>query len=312
VLITAAICTFQRYDLLSEAINSLARQSLGRNDYRIIVVDNSPDGERSLSQARRYRKIRNLTWLHEPIPGLSHARNVAIANTETPVISFLDDDAVACDGWLAAKLRAFDALGPDVHVVGGRVRPRFGAARPPWVTDKMLAYLSVLDLGEQTRLLHPGEWVVGANISYRTGKLRAAGGFSTALGRVGAGASLMSNDETELASRLAAAGGLTGYSPDAEVEHYVPSNRLTQEWFRRRMAWQAVSDYVSAPERMRDAAPDAWLRMKGFLAACPPADRSVRALALAQADPGMFSYQMSAVYEAVIALLSGTSEPDEY
>jgi len=38
------------------------------------------------------------------------------------------------------------------------------------------------------------------------------------------------------------------YAPKALVEHVIPSERLTQSWFRRRAAWQAVSDLLSELE----------------------------------------------------------------
>ncbi len=311
-LVTAVICTFERYNLLADAIGSLTQQSLDAGDFRIVVIDNSPDEAASLEHAARWRKVRNLVWHHERKPGLSHARNVAMAVAETPIVSFLDDDAVASQNWLAGKLRVFEQLGADLHVVGGRVRPRFGAPCPSWLGNKMQTYLSVIDLGEETRLLRPGEWVVGANISYRIEPLRAAGGFSTALGRVGGGALLMSNDEIELADRIGAAGGLTAYAAEAEVEHYIPPERLTQQWFRRRVAWQAVSDFVRRPDSKRDDAANAWLQLKTYLAACPPADRTIRALALPQTEPVMFERQMSAVYHSVIAMLGGVDEPDDF
>jgi GT2 family glycosyltransferase len=309
-LVTAAICTYQRYDLLGDAIVSLLRQSMTPDQYRIVVVDNSPDAAYSLDWAQRWNNESNLLWIHEKTAGLSHARNVATAVAETPVIAFLDDDAVACNDWLAAVLESFEWLGPEAHVVGGRVRPRFGAPRPGWLNDQMLSYLSVCDLGDEIRMLRPGEWVVGANISYRTERLREVGGFSEAFGRVGGGAALMSNDETELQDRIRANGGATGYAPRADVEHFVPADRLTQDWFRRRIAWQAVSDFMQSPKTMHAGAADAWVRLKNYLASCPPADRTMRALAIPQADPGQFAYQMSAIYETIVTLLSGQAEAD--
>jgi GT2 family glycosyltransferase len=303
VEIAAAICTYQRYDLLPDAIASLLQQSVAPARYRIIVVDNSPDAAASMQWSRRWSGEPNLLWLHERTAGLANARNVATEAANAPIVAFIDDDAVASPDWLAALSQAFQRLGPAAQIVGGRVRPRFGAPRPAWLDDKLQSYLSVCDLGEETRFLQPGEWVVGVNIAYRTEALRKAGGFNTALGRVGSGAALMSNDETEVQDRIEAGGGRTAYTPDAEVEHFIPAERLTQEWFRRRMAWQAVSDYVRAPQRMRAGAAESWLRLKDYLASCSPADRTMRALVLPQAEAGPFTFQMSAVYETMVALL---------
>jgi hypothetical protein len=43
------------------------------------------------------------------------------------------------------------------------------------------------------------------------------------------------------------AGNRVLYSPHAVVEHIIDPARLTKSWFRRRVAWQAVSDYLMNP-----------------------------------------------------------------
>jgi GT2 family glycosyltransferase len=311
MLISAIICTYQRYEILREVLAALIAQDLPESDYRIIVIDNSPDAALSRRAARRWRAVANLTWHHEPTPGLSHARNVGLDLARTSLVSFLDDDAVADRDWLSAKLAAFAFFGPAVHAVGGRVRLRLEGGRPDWLDQRMLGWLSACDLGDTPRLIRPGEWVVGANISYRTAAVRAAGGFDTALGRVGGGATLMSNDEIDLQHRLAAGGGATGYAPAAAVEHIVPKSRLRQAWFRRRAAWQAISDFVQEPDARQRGGPEAWVRSKGFLATCKPADRTLRGLALHEPRPDRFYGQVNAIYDTVHAVLAGLEESDE-
>ena len=153
--------------------------------------------------------------------------------------------------------------------------------------------------------------MAGANVSYRVEALREAGGFSPALGRVGAGIALMSNDETELAERLAKRGGRMGYAGLARVEHCIDPARLNQEWFRRRIAWQAVSDFVRAPAETQSGAPERWDEAKRFLAHQRPHLRTLRALTMAQDDPGEMVWQMSAIYGSVICLLAGLGETDD-
>lgn len=309
--IAAAVCTFQRYDMLAEALGSLAAQSLPRDAFEILVIDNSPDAARSAEEARRHAGIPKLRWHHEARPGLSHARNVAAARTEAPLIAFLDDDARADRGWLAALIAAFDALGPQAMVVGGRIRPWWGAERPAWLPDALLPPLTIVDLGPERRPLRPGEWVAGANIAFRRDALLAHGGFAVNLGRIGGAASLLSNDETDLIERIAAAGGIVAYDPAAAVEHHVPPERLTQAWFRRRMAWQAVSDYLRRPDEHLARRDAHWQAVKDFLVDCPPADRTLRGLALQTDDPEHLRRQVGAVYDAVISLLAGLEERDD-
>ena len=56
--ITAAVCTYDRYDLLPKAIDSLTRQSLNSSQYRILVIDNSPDHQRAQASANGSRRCR--------------------------------------------------------------------------------------------------------------------------------------------------------------------------------------------------------------------------------------------------------------
>ena len=306
--ISAAICSYDRYEYLAAAIASLTRQSLPANDFEVLVIDNSPDAERSKAEYERHAHVPNLRWIYEAKPGLSNARNVAIDAAHGPFIAFLDDDAIASAGWLAALVAAYAQFAADVDIVGGPIAPKWPSERPAWLGDELLPYVSVIDLGTETRLLRENEWLAGANISYRRARLQEVGGFNVTLGRVGAGISLMSNDETELAERLQRSGGKIGYCAAAHVDHHVDASRLTQSWFRRRIAWQAVSAYVQTPADMYGSAPQSWRDLKKFLAYQQPADRTLRALALPQANVGDFRWQMSAVFNAVVCLLSGTDE----
>jgi GT2 family glycosyltransferase len=300
--LSAAICSFRRYALLEGAIASLAAQTV---PVEILVVDNSP-GAPGSAEARA-RHAGRLRWIEEPLPGLSRARNAALAAASAPVVAFLDDDARAAPGWAEGFLRGFALLGEGVACLGGRVRLRYTAPPPPWLDRRCEAYLSALDLGEETRLLPPGQWVVGASVAYRAAALRAIGGFDAALGRSGA-ASLLSNDETEASQRLAARGLATGYTPLAEAEHLVDPARLTQGWFRRRAAWQAVSDAIAGEPRRPPG--QAWQAVKDFLLSANPAERTLRALVVEAPDADAFHAQLGAVHDAVAALLAEAEDRD--
>jgi succinoglycan biosynthesis protein ExoM len=61
-------------------------------------------------------------YVHEPRPGVAHARNAAMAKAAGALIAFLDDDEEAPAGWLAALLAAQARYEADV--VFGPVRAR--------------------------------------------------------------------------------------------------------------------------------------------------------------------------------------------
>jgi glycosyltransferase involved in cell wall biosynthesis len=309
--IAAAICTYERYDLLPGAIESALAQSLPAGAFHVVVVDNSPDPERSAREAAAFGARDNLLWHHEPRPGLSNARNVAARLAQAPLVAYLDDDARADAVWLERIADCFDHYGDGVQVVGGRIRPWWGAPRPDWLADELLGDITVVDLGPDRRLLNEGEWVAGANIAFRIAALEAAGWFDTSLGRTGGGASLLSSEETALTDRIRALGGLVAYDPLAAVDHWVDPERLTQRWFRRRAAWQAVSDYLRDPKGRLARREESWASVKAFLLQQNPADRTLRGLALEQASAEDFRWQVSATFNAVTALLAGLDERDD-
>jgi GT2 family glycosyltransferase len=303
--ITISICTYDRYDVLQKAIDSAAQQSIDAAQYRILVVDNSPDHKRSRVIGKRFSAIPNLTYLVEEIPGLSNARNVSATVCGTEFVAFMDDDAIASPTWLEEILKAFDSFGSDSAVVGGRVDPIWGAARPPWLQDDMLGHLSVVNWGGNTRIAEKNEWFAGTNITFRTQNILSHGGFATNLGRIGSGHSLMSNEEFHLVEQIRAAGGKLVYAPQAYVNHLVDSRRLTRGWFRKRAAWQAVSDFMTDPKRNSGDVSVHWRETVKYFNSLPPHERTIRGFIWDTDDPDVFRWQTSAIYMMTIMSLAG-------
>jgi len=309
--ITAAICTYDRYDLLAKAIASLTKQDIAAKDYEILVIDNSPDHEKSKKISKSYSTISNLRWEIEATPGLSNARNVATGLARAPIIAFMDDDAIAAPSWLGALLSVFAEFGDEARVVGGRVDPIWGVERPAWLPDSLLGYVSVVDWGGVARFAADGEWVAGTNIAFRVAALKEIGGFPIHLGRKQGGQALLSNDESDVVEKMAAKGDRLIYAPGAIVEHLVPAERLDQSWFRRRAAWQAVSDYLLDPVGSFAKAPNYWPGVTSYYALLPPKYRTPRGLYMDQTDPEMVQKQISALYNFTLALLAGFRGLDE-
>ncbi|HTT99481.1 MAG TPA: glycosyltransferase family 2 protein [Rhizomicrobium sp.] len=303
--ITAAICTYDRYDLLKKAVSSLARQNLAAQDFEILVIDNSPDAAKSKDFAKAYAGIPNLRWTIEKTPGLSNARNVATDLARAPFIAFMDDDAIAGPKWLEMLLAAFSDFGDAANVVGGRVDPIWGVPRPAWLPDNLLGYVSVVNWGGAARYAAETEWVAGTNIAFRVSALKDVGGFPIHLGRNKGGQALLSNDESDVVQKMAAKGSRLIYAPDAVVEHLVPQERLNQSWFRRRSAWQAVSDYLLDPVGSFEKAANYWPGVTHYFSLLPPKHRTPRGLYVDQSDPEMVHKQMSAIYNFTLATLAG-------
>ena len=56
-LISAVVCTYDRYDLLEGAIETLIGQSMPAHQFEILIVDNSPDAGASEQVGASFRAV---------------------------------------------------------------------------------------------------------------------------------------------------------------------------------------------------------------------------------------------------------------
>jgi glucosyl-dolichyl phosphate glucuronosyltransferase len=303
--ITVCICTYNRYDRLPGAIESALQQTLDRSLYRILVVDNSPDHLQAETFGAPYRQPGLLDYHIEHTPGLSNARNVGARSCGTEFIAFMDDDAIAEPGWLGHVLDAFDRFGASAAVVGGRVEPMWEAPRPSWLGDKLLGWVSVVDWGGDLRVAKPTEWLAGTNISFRTATVLDSGGFDVKLGRKGDGATLMSNEEIIIVNHLREQGLDSVYAPLARVRHLVERKRLQRAWFRKRVVWQAVSDYTADPQGSAAIGLKNWEWAMGYFFQLPAMERTVRGLYYDTDSAELLRHQLDALYLFTLMQLAG-------
>jgi len=247
VRVSAVVCTHSRRRYLERSVDSLLRQSIAPDLYEVLVVDNgSEDDTADFLKSLSAPEI-DVRCLFEERLGLSRARNAALASARGEVIAFLDDDAIARVDWIERILHAFDARGTSIGVLTGRIQPVWEAERPEWLSERGLGALAIVDRAPRARFLADGEFIVGANMAFRTRLLREVGGFPEHLGRVGR--TLLSGEETFVAESLGERGIRTYYDPDVVVSHHVQRERIERSWLLRRSYWQGVSNALRDPRR---------------------------------------------------------------
>lgn len=238
-LISAIICTYNREQYLGLAIDSLLKQDFP--EFEVIVVDNaSTDGTRQVVEARLpHAKLR---YIYEPITGLSVARNTGAKIAQSPILAYLDDDAIATPQWLRMLYSAYENH-PKLAIAGGKVTLIWpeGITSPPWLSDNLAGNLGAYNLGEQwVDIKNPGLTPRGLNYSIRRSFLEKIGGFDINLGRVGK--RLLSNEELQMTELALQDGWQVAYIPEALVAHHVAPERVNRSWFMERGWWQGISE----------------------------------------------------------------------
>jgi glycosyltransferase involved in cell wall biosynthesis len=294
--LTAVICTYNRYDVLGDAIASLEAQSIDPDALEILIVDNSADAQSQAAYWNQNVVPSNARLIIDPVPGLSRARNTALRQAKGDIVAYIDDDAIALPGWTEALVDTF-ARHKTAGLVGGPVEPIWPGAQPEWLHKLHRGYFTIVDLGDETRALAKGEWLAGTNIAFRKSALEKTGGFNEGLGRIRK--SLMSNEELVVSARIAELGYQSWYTPKARVMHRVHDDRVSQHWLRRRVSWQAVSDLLADPKKFD--ADISWSRLATYLSGLPVEMRGVRGLFLDTPDPDTF-YEQTLALEAFLFL----------
>lgn len=247
--ITAVVCTRNRERFLAKCLDSLLRQSLPRESYEILVVDNGST-DRTAEIVREYEAEHGVRHMYEPVPGLSRARNAAWQNVRTEYLGYIDDDAVAEPKWLETALYSFREVRPQPVWLGGAIHLEWEGEPVPWINNELAQPLGWLFEGDKPRFLSPDERLGGGNSFYTKSFLSSIGGFNEQLGRKDV---LLSGEETELQVRAQAKGYALYYHPDVAIHHFVPLERSRPSWFYRRYYWGGISDYIQGKSAGRQS-----------------------------------------------------------
>lgn len=236
--VSVVICayTLERIDRIAAAIESLESQSVPPHEI-VLVIDHSPELE---AECRRCWPLVNVLPNREQ-QGLSGARNTGLEESGGEVVAFLDDDAVAAADWIERLGAAYAE--ERVLGAGGTVRPDWSAGRPAWFPAEFDWVVGCTHSG-MPRHREAVRNLVGANMSFRREALVEAGGFRHELGRIGkipAGC-----EETDLCIRIGQRHpeGEIVYDPEAIVDHYVPAERGSLDYFSSRCRGEGRSKAI--------------------------------------------------------------------
>ena len=180
---------------LPPLLRSLAAQTLDRDKFEVIVVDNdSSDGTADVAVAHGARVV------SEPIANRSRARNRGAAGATTRLYAFTDADCVAHRDWLRTLL----GCAGSAPLVAGEVRLRVGA-RP----NAIERYETLWRFGQESWVRRG--WAATANLLVSAQVFDAINGFDPSWRHIG--------EDADFCLRARAAGYDLAYCGDAIVDH---------------------------------------------------------------------------------------------
>jgi len=210
---SVVISVKNRAVLMWDCLAGLSRQSLGRERFEVVLIDNvsSEDlravatrAETELGLTIRYDRMKTD---HGPAPARNHGVSLATA----PIIAFTDSDCRPDPDWLARGLAAFDS--PKVAFCTGPVLPK------PEGEVHMTTKVTFV-----TRAEHPT--FPTANAFYRRDLFVGFGGFDISLSYRDPFDRATECADTDLAWRLIEAGYDRRFVPDAIMFHELEDQGL--------------------------------------------------------------------------------------
>jgi len=248
IKISIVICTYNRAQYLPDALDSLHHQTIDKQLYEIIVVNNnSTDNTAEVCEAyiKKYRDL-SITYLLETKQGASFSsfRGAAIAKGE--LLCFMDDDAIAYPDYVEKIIRFFDQT-PDAGGLGGRIIPRYIPAEPKWMSHFVSSLVGNFDYSKEVVVFSENKYPLESNMIIRKKDFEAVGGFNINLPGV-QGTLRIGGEGKEFFFKLKALGRIIYYNPQVIVEHVVETQKLTPEYMYR------VASGIGRGERVRTKA----------------------------------------------------------
>lgn len=243
--ISIIICTYNREGYIVNALESLYNQTLNKSVFEVIVVDNNStdNTEKICHEYIQTHTNANFQYYNETKQGASFARNLGAEKALSPLLCFMDDDAIANPHYLERILYFFNTY-PEANGLGGKIIPKYIPTEPKWMSYYVSSLVGNFDYSKQVTLFGKNKYPLESNMIVRKSDFEQVGGFNTALPGV-VGNLRIGGEGKEFFLKLKALGKKIYYDPQVCVEHIVEVKKLTKDYMYR------VASGIGRGERVR-------------------------------------------------------------
>lgn len=248
--LSVIVCTHNpRADYLSRVLDGLKAQTLPKDQWELLVIDNA--SEKPVSSIIDLKWHPKASLVVEPTLGLTPARLRGITESSAELLVFVDDDNILAASYLQEALeisKRFEVLG----AWNGQMHPEFESDPPAWSKNYLnLLALRKLDSDLWSNLLEPPLTIpCGAGMCVRravaTEYLQRTNGDVRRQAMDRKGKLLTGSGDTDLAFTAHDLGFGTGVFKALELIHLIPSFRLTEDYLLRLAEGTRYSETILA------------------------------------------------------------------
>lgn len=248
-LFSIIICTYNRFELVRTAIESVLAQDYPQEKYELIVVDNASTDDTQDVIQQFIAKGSRINYIYEDKKGLSNARNRGFQEAKGAYIGYIDDDSRVSQQWLKIAEEIINNIFPPAF--GGPCYPYYISIPPIWFEKKYGSYI----VNPESGYLSKDQFLFGGNIFFRREILIKFGGFDPNLGMKGS--QIGYGEETALLERIREQQGDNQiyYDPRLFVDHLVRPEKMQFGWIIRNKFIDGREYYKIFPEKIKATHP---------------------------------------------------------
>lgn len=172
--VSVVIPTLNRARVLAQTIDQIESQTVPRDAYEVIVVDNASTDDTHSMLAEKSLEYSNLKFLFQSKPGAAPTRNAGLRKASGDIVLFIDNDILA-ERDLIEKHLEYQDRHSNASIIGAVITPWDGR------TDSFLRYLrhrGIYNPYTITSGTMDFSYYHTGNVSTRRSTLLDAGGFN--------------------------------------------------------------------------------------------------------------------------------------
>lgn len=222
--ISVAVSTNNRASMLADCVDSLLNQTVDKNRFEIIIVDNNSTDNTEEVSKEFVKNHSNIKYLQEKTVGYSAPRNCGWKNATGNIVAYIDDDEIAAPDWLENIEKAFQ-LEEKPDIVGGIYLIKCDTTPPDWFIESM----GGTNKNRQKGILNQRKdcYLAGGNIAFKKEVLEKLNGFSNDFNMKNG--FLMMGEDTDICQRAKNAGFQLFYDPEIKICHRMNQNNYDIE-----------------------------------------------------------------------------------
>lgn len=250
---SVAICTYNGETRLPLVLDRLLNQKQTESlNWEILVIDNNSTDQTAkvvqVYQSKFSQLSPKIRYYFEPKQGIAFARRLAIKQSKSPLIGFLDDDNFPSHFWVY-QAYLFSQIYPKSGAYGSQINPLY-EVNPPDNFNRISCFLAIINRGEKPfryDLMQRWLFPPGAGLVIRKQAWLSCVPNSPFFRGVTGKSLQHKGEDIEALSYLRKAGWEIWHNPQMQVDHYIPESRLQKSYLVKLLRGIGLSRY---PTRM--------------------------------------------------------------